>query len=155
MRTTSILVSLLSLALVACGGDDDNGSGDTDGAVADADTTTPDADPNAPDAAAGVQCGDAVCDGTQDCCVTGAGAGGSECVEAGTCAGTSFSCGSAEDCEGEGELCCPVAGGGTECQLTTNCTVPQCVMETDCTTPGHQCCSIGATMVCAPNCPGN
>jgi hypothetical protein len=83
MRTTTILASLIcALCLVACGGDDDNGngSGDTDGAVADADTTSPDADPSAPDAAAGVQCGDDVCDGTQECCVTGAGAGMSECV---------------------------------------------------------------------------
>jgi hypothetical protein len=153
MRTTSILSFILpALCLVACGSSDDGDGDGTDAAVADAATTAPDADPNAPDAAVGLQCGDETCDDTQECCVTGAGQ--STCVEAETCQGTSFSCGNAEDC-GEDELCCPVAGGGSECQMTTSCSIPQCTTEADCPTQGHDCCTIGTTQVCAPNCPGN
>jgi hypothetical protein len=63
-----------------------------------------------------------------------------------------FGCDGSDDCD-EGELCCPIGGGGTECLAVAECPTPQCETVDDCS-PNQECCTVGQVKVCAPNCPG-
>jgi len=132
MKVLALAASFALFALVplvGCG--DDNGApagadagstidgttpADSGGNLADADLTLPDADPlapdaadttNGPDGAVGVTCGSMSCTGTDECCVTQAGA---SCVAVGTCQGGTVTCDGPEDCSGN--ACCGSIGGG-------------------------------------------
>jgi hypothetical protein len=148
----------LCVVVAACGSD---GGGSIDAAVADADPNAPDADPNTPDAnpnapdageEQGVACGETTCEVGDDCCV-GAG-GGSTCVEAGTCQGTTISCDSPGQCTEEGQVCCATVGGGggTECSDSGTCQAVICRNVDDCPTAGQQCCMVGNVGFCRNQC---
>jgi hypothetical protein len=161
MRTT-LLVLLAALGLIACGGESNKSSDAPAGSDA---PPTSDGNPgdgtppndNAPpgDAAVGTLCGTATCDVGQECCV---GAGGSTCVDEGTCQTVAFQCDGPEDCETT-EVCCFGAGGqgggGTECKAGNQCQNNACHEDMDCGGQTPTCCAIKNTQysMCLAQCP--
>jgi hypothetical protein len=141
-RWPRLVLVVLVLSAVACGGDDD---GNVNGRP-DAEPTVPDADPGAPDAEPeqGISCGAEVCDeASQECCVDGA---GQTCVATDTCAGTTFGCDGPEDCPEPNEICCGM-GEGAHCQAAAECVQAVCHDHDDCPNEGELCCTVGQDTV--------
>lgn len=172
MTRTSITVLLSALLFAACSGGSGDGGGDASVIVSDADPNAPDGSGNAGDDAgssnsdaavggdvdagstAGIDCGMEVCDeGSQECCITGIGGGGSAtCVASGTCEGTPSTCDGPEDCGGD--ICCGTFGGATCSSTCEGQAAELCHSESDCTTVGEMCCDFGPLSICAANCGG-
>jgi len=164
MRTNRLIftvISIATLALAGCGGDDDGG--DDTSAQIDANPNAVDANPNAPDAAApdaaanSVACGQDTCDLSleppEQCCVD---QGTATCTTE-ACAGTTLGCDGPEDCPADLSICCVHIGGQNaeiECAATCDNGVSACHFDTDCA-EGEHCCGSETYKVCvaAPSCP--
>jgi hypothetical protein len=166
-RILVVLFAAGFAAFLACG---DDGGGNT--TKMDASTTPGDSssgsDIDAPlidapgtttDAGVGAVCGTTTCTSTQECCLM-MGSGGM-CVTAGTCSGVGFECDGPEDC-GSTEVCCygnqgsgSAGTGGSECQLTAQCQINACHVDTDCMGATSKCCSVASSQykVCLAQCP--
>jgi hypothetical protein len=136
-------------------GSPDGAPGGTDGAPGSIDAAPGNGDAGplddagiGPDAAQGVDCNGQTCDQGTECCVT---AGGSSCVEAGTCTGATIGCDGPEDC-GDTEVCC--GGLQTQCAAADTCQVELCHITADCQDPAQECCSFGGgtSSVCLDRC---
>jgi hypothetical protein len=156
-----IRLVMLAALLAACGSDDKEQAIDAPSTPpVDSPVTEPDAAVvvDAPsgtvDAAVGTTCGAELCTATQECCV---GAGGSTCVDTGTCQTVTFACDGPEDCPGE--VCCfgagGVGGGGSECRPANQCQNNACHEMTDCEGNTPMCCPLGDTgfKACLAQCP--
>jgi hypothetical protein len=161
-----ISLFILLLGLFACGDDnrgggtqDDAPTGSSDGMMGTGDGGGTDSPGMSADAGLGASCGTTVCNATQECCLSGGGAG--SCVAAGTCTGVSFGCDGPEDCSST-QVCCygmdgngGVGMGGSECEPTAQCQTNACHIDADCSGSTAKCCPISNTpySVCLAQCP--
>jgi hypothetical protein len=151
---------MLAALFAACGSDNKDKAIDAADPTADSppvetDAPVVDAPPGNVDASLGTTCGAEFCTDTQECCV---GAGGSTCVDIGTCQTVTFTCDGPEDCPGE--VCCFGAGGGagaggSECTAANQCQNNACHEMTDCEGNTPMCCPLGETgfKACLAQCP--